>query len=56
MSVRRVSPRDLELVLAHRAPRWDELRGQRIFLTGGTSSFGYWLVESFCYIFRAPLI
>jgi dTDP-glucose 4,6-dehydratase len=52
MAERQISTTDLDLILSRTSPLWEEMRNQKIFITGGTGFFGSWLLESFSYINR----
>jgi|SRR5579863_4744162 len=39
---------DLEYITQKTAGLWEEARGKRFFITGGSGFFGRWIVESFC--------
>ena len=44
--------RDLDNIVERTEPLWQELRGQRILITGATGFFGCWLLESFAWANR----
>ncbi len=45
-----VLSKDLDYILEKTFHVWEELRGQSLFITGGTGFFGCWLLESFIWV------
>jgi dTDP-glucose 4,6-dehydratase len=48
-----IAAADLDLILQQTRHLWEEMRDQRLFITGGTGFFGSWLLSSFLHINRA---
>ena len=44
-----LGPADIDYVVNTTAELWTELRGQRLFMTGGTGFLGCWLLETFAW-------
>lgn len=53
MASRILPVRDINSIVSQTARMWEDMRGKRLFLTGGTGFFGCWLIESLLHANRA---